>query len=187
MIQVGTWPASMTAGSGNFTIEQAFCDPACSTCIPGTIYCRGDGNGSTLCPCGNNSSNDGGCSNGSGQGGLLTADGAANVSADSVVLKAENLLPGQPCLFFQGNNAINAGDGTSFGDGLRCAGGAVIRIEVSFPGSNGSAETSLSIAAKGACNAGDVKRYQSWYRDPQSSPCGSNFNLTNGYEISWQL
>ncbi|MDE0892599.1 MAG: hypothetical protein OSB14_10495 [Planctomycetota bacterium] len=187
MIQVGTWPASMTAGAGDFTIEQAFCDPACSTCIPGTIYCRGDGSGSATCPCGNHSTNDGGCANGSGQGGLLSADGAANVSADSVILRATNLLPGQPCLFFQGNNAINSGDGVTFGDGLRCAGGAVIRLEVSFPDSNGNAETSSSIAAKGACTAGDVKRYQSWYRDPQSSPCGSSFNLTNGYEITWEI
>jgi hypothetical protein len=30
-----------------------------------------------------------------------------------------------------------------------------------------------------------VKRYQAWYRDPAGSPCGSQFNLSNGYEISW--
>ena len=32
--------------------------------------------------------------------------------------------------------------------------------------------------------AGDVKRFQYWYRNPGGSPCGSQFNLTNGYEIT---
>jgi hypothetical protein len=32
---------------------------------------------------------------------------------------------------------------------------------------------------------GDVKRYQIWYRDPQGSPCGAQFNLSNGMEIVW--
>ena len=54
-----------------------------------------------------------------------------------------------------------------------------------FPDSSGNANTTLSISVKGGCVAGDVKRYQNWYRDPVSSVCGATFNLTNGYEISW--
>jgi hypothetical protein len=38
---------------------------------------------------------------------------------------------------------------------------------------------------RGACAAGDVRRYPCWYRDPVTSPCGTPFNLTNGYEITW--
>ncbi|MCH2134864.1 MAG: hypothetical protein MK116_14075, partial [Phycisphaerales bacterium] len=76
-------------------------------------------------------------------------------------------------------------DGIQFGDGLRCAGGGVIRLQVLFPDANGNADSSISISVKGGCAAGDIKRYQNWYRDPASSPCGSNFNLSNGVELTW--
>jgi hypothetical protein len=32
---------------------------------------------------------------------------------------------------------------------------------------------------------GDIRRYQAWFRDPFGGPCGSGFNLSNGYEIVW--
>ena len=180
LLQFGAF-STAGSGDGNFTI-----DVACNPCEPGTTYCVGDGSGSTPCPCGNPSSAEGGCANGSGNGAVLTASGGASVTADTLVLQSTNLLPNQPCLFFQGNNAINGGSGIQFGDGLRCAGGGVIRVQVRFPDATGYAETNLIISVKGACVAGDVKRYQSWYRDPGGSPCGAQFNLTNGYEITWQ-
>lgn len=101
-------------------------------------------------------------------------------------MKSTDLLPKQPCLFFHGNNAINGGDGNPFGDGLRCAGGGVVRLQVRFPDSNGNVETNISISVKGGCPAGDLRRYQNWYRDPVTSACGATFNLTNGYEITWE-
>jgi hypothetical protein len=179
LIQFGAF-ATGGAGDGNFDI-----DVACNPCEPGTAYCFGDGSGSISCPCGNHATNGGGCANGSGSGGVLGAAGDASISADTLVLQSTDLLSGQPCLFFQGNNAINGGDGVLFGDGMRCAGGGVIRLQVRFPDAAGDAETSISISVKGGCSAGDLKRYQNWFRDPASSPCGSNFNLTNGYEITW--
>jgi len=179
LLQFGAF-STAGSGDGTFTI-----DVACNPCEPGVGYCFGDDSGSVICPCGNPGSSEGGCANGSGQGATLGAIGDASVSNDTLVLQSTNLLPNQPCLFFQGNNAINGGDGILFGDGLRCAGGGVIRLQVRFPDSNGNAQTSLAIAEKGNCSAGDVKRYQNWYRDPILSPCGSLFNLTNGYEISW--
>ena len=33
--------------------------------------------------------------------------------------------------------------------------------------------------------AGDTKLYEVWYRDPNTSPCGSQFNLSNGFEVVW--
>jgi hypothetical protein len=186
MIQLGTFPASSTAAAGNFTVEQYACDPACETCNPGAPYCAGDDTGSSSCPCSNPSTNGGGCANGSGRGGTLDAEGAASITSDSLVLKSTDLLPNQPCLFFQGNNAINGGDGNPFGDGLRCAGGGVVRLQVRFPDSSGNVETNISISVKGGCQAGDLRRYQNWYRDPVTSACGATFNLTNGYEITWE-
>jgi hypothetical protein len=179
LLQFGSF-STAGSGDGNFTI-----DVACNPCEPGTAFCIGDDTGSTICPCGNTGVNGGGCANGSGNGGTLGAIGDASISNDTLVLQSGSLLPNQPCLFFQGNNAINGGDGIHFGDGLRCAGGGVIRLQVRFPDSNGDAQTSLSVSVKGGCSAGDVKRYQNWYRDPGSSVCGALFNLTNGYEITW--
>ena len=91
----------------------------------------------------------------------------------------------EPGLYFQGNNAVNSGDGNPFGDGLRCAGGGVIRLQVRFADAAGASETSIPIPAAGAVLPGDVKRYQLWYRDPNTSTCGLGFNLSNGVQVSW--
>jgi hypothetical protein len=149
-------------------------------------YCAGDINSSVGCPCFNETGSLGaGCENSTGQGALLTITGNASVSADTVVFSGSN-LPTGPGLYFQGNNAINSGNGNPFGDGLRCAGGNVKRLQVRFS-SGGSSQTSVSISsAAGNVNAGSVKRYQLWYRDPSAgAPCQSGFNLTNGIEVTW--
>ena len=33
--------------------------------------------------------------------------------------------------------------------------------------------------------SGSTWNFQCWYRDPNTSPCGTAFNLTNGYELTW--
>lgn len=155
--------------------------PTPSTCS-GTPFCLGDATGS-YCPCGNFGTPGGGCANDTGTGARLSASGSNSVSADDLALAATCLTPG-PGLYFQGNNAINGGEGNPFGDGLRCAGSQVVRLEVQFS-SAGSSSTTISIAAKGGVSVGDTRRYQYWYRDTGGSPCGSGFNLSNGYEITW--
>ena len=151
----------------------------------GTVYCVGDGSGATACPCANNSTNGGGCANGTGNGAIISGSGSASLANANLVLSGTGATPSQPGLFFQGNNAINSGDGIQFGDGLRCAGGAVIRLQVRFADSNGESATTIDVGAVGANAAGDVKRYQLWYRDPNATPCGGTFNLSNGLEITW--
>ncbi|MCB9916302.1 MAG: hypothetical protein H6828_14335 [Planctomycetes bacterium] len=155
---------------------------------PGFAFCFGDGAG-TACPCGNN--NDGsngaaGCANGVNPGGgAMTAAGDASVSADTVVFTATGVQPNQPGLFFRADNAVNSGLGNAFGDGLRCAGGNVIRLGTVFADGSGTAVSTSSAGA--GLSAGDVKRYQYWYRNPAGTPCGAAFNLTNGYEITWGM
>ena len=100
-------------------------------------------------------------------------------------LSGSQLIASQPGLYFQGNNAINGGNGNTFGDGLRCAGGGVIRLQVRFSSAAGVSATSINIAAAGGVASGDVKRYQLWYRDPVTSPCGTLFNLSNGLEVAY--
>ena len=146
---------------------------------PGVTYCFGT---ALQCPCGNPGSPQDGCANSTGGGAHLSAFGTNSVSANLLTLNAEN-LPTGPGLYFQGENANNGGQGAHFGDGLRCAGGGVIRLEVQFS-SNGNSHSTVSIVTKGGVVAGQTKRYQLWYRDP-NTPCGSTFNLTNGYEITW--
>jgi len=143
-------------------------------------YCAGDS-----CPCGNTTTDGSGCANGTEVGALLWGSGSVSVSSADLVLQAQGMIPNQPGLYFQGNNAVNSGAGAFFGDGLRCAGGGVFRLEVRFADSLGTSSTSVDIAARGDCAAGDVKRYQVWYRDPATSPCGAQFNLSNGVEITW--
>ena len=101
------------------------------------------------------------------------------------MLAASGALPGQPGLFFQGSNFINGGNGVVFGDGLRCCGSGVVRLQIVVPDSSGDAATSVDIGLTGGVAAGDNKCYQYWYRDPAGSPCGANFNLSNSYGINW--
>ena len=147
-------------------------------------YCFGDGSG-VACPCGNVGASDAGCANSAGAGATLSRNGDASVSSSTLVLESVGLVSGQPGLYFQGNNAINAGSGNTFGDGLRCAGGSVIRLQVRAASGAGASSTTINIATKGGATVGDVRRYQLWYRDPSISPCGSGYNLTNGVEVTW--
>jgi hypothetical protein len=150
-----------------------------------TSFCPGDSTG-TGCPCGNTGGSGEGCANGGGSGGVLVASGSSSVALADFALSASGLIPGQPGLYFQGNNAINAGLGVQFGDGLRCAGGGVIRLQVRFAGGAGASSTTANLVALGGVVPGDTKRYQLWYRDPITSPCGALFNLSNGVERTFQ-
>ncbi len=159
---------------------QGFLDPGQFS----LVYCVGDGTGNG-CPCLNEGGAGQGCANSTGLGAILGVSGSNSVSAADLVLEGSNLAPSQPGLYFQGNNAVNGGIGNPFGDGLRCAGGDVRRLQVRFANGSGVSSTTANIAVGGAVSAGQTKRYQIWYRDPAGSPCGSGFNFSNGLEITW--
>jgi hypothetical protein len=121
----------------------------------------------------------------SGAGAVLVAEGGTSIAADDLVFHASRLLPGQPALLFVGDNAVNGGIGTPFGDGLRCAGGNVRRLGVAAPDASGGASRGPRLSGSGMFEAGTTQRFQLWYRDPSGSPCGYGFNLSNGYELSF--
>ena len=158
----------------------------CSTSGPGASYCIGD---QGACPCGNDNNGingPAGCANGSSAGGAsLKTSGSSSLSAADLVLQSAGLPPLQTALYFQGNNAINGGAGLSFGEGLRCAGGAAVRLQTVFTDGSGASTTTIDIGAKGGVAPGDTKRYQLWYPDPVGAGCGGGFNLSNGSEIAW--
>ena len=158
---------------------------------PGTGFCFGDSGSRSPCPCGND--NDGsvpgsGCDNGVfASGARLRGFGVASVSADSLTLTGTRLEPFNTGLYFQAEHDLSPG--IAFGDGLRCAGDTVVRLEVRSSDAQGTSSTTVDIAAEaGNVSPGDTKRYQCWYRTTAFPPCGfgvNDFNLTNGYEVLW--
>ena len=151
---------------------------------PGVSFCSGDGS-ATACPCGNAGGAGEGCANSTGSGAVLAAGGSASAAADDLTFSATGLPAGQPVLLFSGLNAVNGGAGTVFGDGLRCAGGNVVRLGVQSA-SGGTAAWGPGLGVSGGWVSGDTRRFQAWYRDPSGSPCGANYNLSNGIEVVFQ-
>lgn len=148
----------------------------------GQAYCFGDGT-STACPCGNPGGAGEGCANSTGSGATLASAGSSSVASDDLTFNAAGLLPSQPALLFSGLNAVNSGAGVLFGDGLRCAGGSVVRLGVQVPDAGGAASWGPGLGAAGGWASGDTRRFQTWYRDPVGGPCGSAFNLSHGVEL----
>lgn len=144
-----------------------------------TSYCSGTG-----CPCGNDGSAESGCSNSSGAGAVLDGAGSNSVQLDDLLFTASGLLPGQPALLFSGHSQVRGGAGVTFGDGLRCAGGQVSRLAVRVPDVTGTAAWGPGYAAAEGWQSGDSRTFQVWYRDPLGSPCGGQFNLSNGLSVT---
>ncbi len=152
-------------------------------------FCSGNGSGAT-CPCSNSGADGRGCANSFPTfGALLSANGLASVGADSVVLTSSGMPTSASVLFFQGTTQQSGGLGIAFGDGLRCVGGAIVRIgtktassgTASYPGVGNT-----SISVRGLIPAGGgVRNYQAWYRNPATFCTVSTFNLTNGLAVTW--
>lgn len=143
------------------------------------LYCNGD----QACPVGN--PNDGsagiaGCANSAGPGGATLRVSNHPCGSQTQLLGA-GLPPGQPGVYLQALNQINGGLGLAFGNGLRCAGGNVLRLQVRTANTFGQSNTTVDIFAGGGIVPGTLRRYQLWYRDPAAGAAG--FNLTNGLEL----
>lgn len=147
-------------------------------------FCACDAGASA--PCGNVGGPGSGCANSfSTTGATLHASGTASASASTLVLHAGGVPPQKPGLYFQGTTQVAGGAGLIFGDGLRCAGGAVSRLEVRIADAAGASMTTIDLATGGGVSGGDTRYYQLWYRDPVGSPCAQHFNTTNALEITW--
>jgi hypothetical protein len=162
-----------------------------SGAVAGVGYCFGDPDSGTPCPCDND--NDGsipgsGCDNGIySSGARLSGQGAASVSEDSLVLVTRHVEPSNWGLYFQAMNAVSPA--VAWGDGLRCAGGGEVRLEVCKANGGGLSQTTIPLGAKGGVAPGDTRYYQLWYRTVVFPPCGygvNNFNTSNGYALTWE-
>lgn len=154
---------------------------------PGTYFCFGDGSG-TACPAGNNSPVGAGegCLNSLGVGGLIDASGMPSISADTLLFHGSHMTTG-PCLYYQGTAQIAGGAGAVFGDGLRCAGGSVVRLAIKFNG-HGSSEYpepgDQPVSVKGMVTPG-FRYYEVWYRDAVPFGTTATFNTTRTVCIPW--
>jgi hypothetical protein len=156
----------------------------------GVAFCAGDGSG-TACPCGNNSppGSAAGCLHSTGVGATVRGRGAASLTHEELVLVGAQMPPTSSALYFQGTNTVSGGSGSPFGDGLRCAGGAIWRLgtKANVGGTSqypGSGDPRISV--RGAVIAPGTRTYQVWYRNAASFCTSSTFNLTNGLMVVWR-
>jgi glucose/arabinose dehydrogenase len=161
------------------------CDPSA------TPYCFGDGSGSP-CPCGNVGTVGNGCPNSlNPNGATLVVLGTPDLSNDSVILQGRG-MPDAATLYFQGTTQVNGGAGFPFGDGLRCAGGSMVRLATKINVSGMSEFPEIfdgQLSTRGGLmpGMGPVTRtYQAWYRNPATFCTADTFNLTNGMRLVWQ-
>jgi len=164
----------------------------CSTHV-GAETCFGDGSLATACPCANFGATGRGCANSvNAQGARLEAFG--ETFPDTVTLHASGMLvnPNISCIFLQGVTALSTG--VVFGDGVRCAGGALTRLAAKgSPGGSSdypqAGDATLSVRGGVVPGSGQTRIYQAYYRDPNpgfcANPPGNTWNVTSGVLVTW--
>jgi len=128
-------------------------------------------------------------------GALIVATGSASVSANDLTLHAGPIRPGEPAILYYGDTRVNGGNGLPFGDGLRCAGGTVIRF---FPFVNADASGTLTqsvnnsapfVTTSGApITAAATLHFQFWYRSPlgpYGQGGGASYNLSDALSVTF--
>jgi Tol biopolymer transport system component len=157
---------------------------------PVTPFCFGDGSTLTACPCGNLGGTGLGCDNSSGNGGGLLS-GTGTTRPDTIVITAAQMpLNSSLHVYLQGDQLQL--DGAVFGDGLLCLSGQILRLAVrsgassQFPGAGSLSITARSAELGSPIAPGDVRWYQTWYRDAAFGWCPPGvWNITNGLRIDW--
>jgi hypothetical protein len=149
--------------------------------------CLGDGTG-TACPCGNVGSAGRGCATSFGPGALLSGSGTASVASDSLVLTVDG-VSNSVVSFFQGTQAAVAGAGVTFGDGLRCATGNVMRLAAKQAGANVALYPEagdVQVSLRGGIPAfGGTRIYQVWFRNSASFCTPATYNWSGGLAVPW--
>lgn len=163
--------------------------PTCSANL--SAFCFGDGIDplvTTPCPCANYGAAGHGCANSiDANGALLAASGTTN--PDTIVLACSSMPTTVTSIYLQGDGLVAGG--TLFGDGVRCAGGTLIRLG-SKTNAGGASQYpqggDLSVSTKGLVTPGSgaTRYYQTYYRNSLASFCPTEtFNVSNGVSITW--
>jgi hypothetical protein len=171
-----------TIGTDLDVLASRFLTPDSSS--PGTTFCYGFDHGVVRCPCGNDSPVIGraGCLNSTGVGASANLNGTARISGLACRALASGMPMNASALVFQGTSAVNLGRGAPFGDGLRCVGGSVVRIDATTVSTSGQVNVVLPTAG---LVPGDQRAYQVWYRNAASFCTASTFNLSSAFWAAW--
>jgi len=156
----------------------------------GIGFCAGDGLDplvTVACPCGNFGAPGNGCANSVNASGAHL-DTFGTVANDDVML-AGTLMPATvSCIYLQGD----ANTQSVFGDGVRCAGGTLLRLRTRsnvggasfFPDSTDT----ITLSQRGGVTVGSgaTRYYQTYYRNSAPLFCPpETFNVTNGVTVTW--
>lgn len=117
--------------------------------------------------------------NSTGGAAAIQAVGTDSVASNSLVLRAEP-VPNQPGIFFYGPDQIQI----PFGNGFRCVGGTVGRLDVEVASGNlisHALDNTNPPNAATVITPGITFNFQAWYRDPAAG--GAAFNLSDATEI----
>lgn len=163
-----------------------------------TSVCQPGVDGVRSCPCGNPAvGEDRGCDNSDATGGAsLSASGAAYLSMDDLVFLTTGETAAAQSTLFEGSSSSTTG--FSFGQGVRCTSGSVVRL-ITKRSRNGGirapdfevGDPSVSVrsASSGVViQPGRPYFYFVAYRDPIVSggcPVTSTFNTTQAGQVVW--
>ena len=120
-----------------------------------------------------------------GPGALIGYTGTASLAANDLELTAVGCPPNKPGLFFYGPDQVSL----IFGNGIRCAGGSINRLQAMSTDFLGTAAQQLDLGAApfnaggGAAGVGVNHNFQFWYRDPDAG--GAAFNTTDGLSVTY--
>ena len=97
-------------------------------------FCEPTQAGVIACACGNPNGAGVGCANTGSSGASIAFSGSANLAGDATdpgvfSLTGNSMLSGASCIILQGD-AVVAGGSTTFGAGVRCVGGQLLRLYV---------------------------------------------------------
>ena len=108
-----------------------------------------------------------------------------SLASDTLTLVGSGMA-NSSALYFQGTTRANGGLGTTFGDGLRCAAGSVVRLGTRTNSVGGSSFPSIFDLPLGfVVGTPGTRTYQVWYRNAAAFCNAETFNLTNGVEVVW--
>ena len=157
--------------------------------LAGEVFCQGDGvdpTHSTGCPCGNVGVAGNGCANSANADGAnLSATGTSN--PDTLTLVGSGMPTNSACIYLQGDALEDA----PFGDGVRCAGGNLIRLRTKSNVGGASqypepGDPLVSVRGLVTPGSGARRYYQTYYRNAAAAFCPpETFNVTNGRIVDW--
>lgn len=166
-----------------------------SPCAPDgsgqAAFCVAGAISTVFCPCGNTPAPGavGGCLNSLGIPARSSGMGTPRLASDTVVLSGTQMPALSSVLYFQGSIRHNVGNGSTFGDEIRCAGGGVTRLGTAINSPAGESQypsgMQPSVSERGGVTQPGTRTYQAWYRNVAPFCTAAAFNTSNGWEIFW--